>query len=64
MRHKAISSLRASATIMVLRTPLAPALGAGAVPLRQRAVLLEHEEAPGELDHRAAHTRAASRARA
>ena len=31
------------------------ALGPGPEPLRQRAVLLKHEEPPGELDHAAAH---------
>jgi hypothetical protein len=39
-RHSAISSLRASATIIVvLRAPLGPS---GAIPPRQRAVFLEH----------------------
>jgi len=48
-RHRAISSLRAKATIMVLRVPRA--LGAGPKPLRQGAVLLEHEKSPRQLDH-------------
>ena len=49
-RHKAIRSLRAKATIMSLAST-ARVLGAGSKPLRQRAVLLEHEKSPRQLDH-------------
>ena len=48
-RHKAIRSLRAKATIMSLRS--AGSSGAGSKPLRQGAVLLEHEKSPRQLDH-------------
>ena len=55
MRQSAMSSLRARATIiLVLRAPLTPS-----VRLRnhcaRRAVLLEQQEAPSELDQAAAH---------
>ncbi len=43
MRHKAIRSLRASATIMVLRAPLRPPSVRARYHLRQRAILLEHD---------------------
>ena len=49
-RQSAMSSLRARATIIVLRG--ATAIGrAGLVPLGQCAVLLKPQKAPGELDH-------------
>src|SRR5215467_6743054 len=53
-RHSAIRSLRASATIMVLRvTPRASAVRARY--LGQQAVRLVHQESPGELQHPTAH---------
>ena len=59
MRQNAISSFRASATIIVvLRAPLR--LSSRPVPLRQPAVLLEPQEPPGELDQAAAHPGIAS----
>lgn len=57
-RQRAISSLRASATIMVLRVA-AGILGALPVPGGQSAVLLEHQEAPRQLDHAPANPRVA-----
>ena len=57
-RHSAMSSLRANATIMVLRVP-PERPQSGPVPGRQTAGLLEPEETPGELDHAAAHARVA-----
>ena len=53
-----MSSLRASATIMVLRAA-ASVCSSHPVPGRQTAGLLEPEETPGELDHAAAHARVA-----
>ena len=58
-RHSAISSLRANATIMVLRVPPRASAVPSPVPDRQTAGLLEPEETPGELDHAAAHARVA-----
>src|SRR5215467_11378975 len=53
-----MSSLRASATIMVFRVgPRASAVRAE--PLRQGAVLLKADKAPGEFNHAAAHPRVA-----
>jgi hypothetical protein len=49
-----MSSLRASATIIVLRVPGTAIGSAGPVPSRQRAVLLKPQKAPGEWDHPAA----------
>ena len=52
--HKAISSLRAKATIIVLREPRAFSVRAS-IPLRQGTLLLELEKAPRQLDHPPAH---------
>ena len=52
-RQSAMISLRASATIMALRVPLRLS-GCGAIPQCERALLLKHQKAPGELDHGAA----------
>src|SRR5204863_2525845 len=52
-RQSAMISLRASATIMVLRANAAIG-GAGAIPQCERTFLLKHQKAPGELDHAAA----------
>ena len=49
-RHRAIGSLRAKATTMGLASATG-ALGAGTKPLRQGALLLEHEKSPRQLDH-------------
>ena len=43
-------SLRAKATIMGLASATG-GLGAGSKPLRQGALLLEHEKSPRQLDH-------------
>ena len=53
-RQSAMSSLRASATIIVLRVPARLIGSAGLVPSRQCALLLKPQKAPGELDHAAA----------
>ena len=53
-RQSAIKSLRASATIIVLRVLLRLSGGAGPVPQCQCALLLKEQKAPGELDHAAA----------
>ena len=57
-RQSAISSLRARAVlakagIMVLRVPRRLSGSADLVPLRQCALLLKPQKAPGELDHAA-----------
>ena len=52
-RHSTMSSLRASATTMVLR--LLPAATLGLIPLCQGTVLLVDQKTPGELDHAATH---------
>ena len=52
-RHRAMSSLRASATIIVLRVLRASVGGSRLKPLGQGAVLLEPEKTPSELDHAA-----------
>src|SRR6266481_1396969 len=58
-RHSAISSLRASATIIVvLRAPLGPSVPC-AIPPRQRTVFLEHQEAPRQLDQPTSYPRVA-----
>src|SRR5580700_4426121 len=58
-RHSAISSLRASATIIVvLRAPLGPSVPR-AIPLRQRTIFLEHQEAPRQLDQPTSYPRIA-----
>jgi hypothetical protein len=48
-----MTSLRASATIIVLRVPIRLS-AVRAIPQCQRALLLKHQKAPGELDHAAA----------
>jgi len=50
-RHRAIRSLRAKATIMVLRVPRGGSRWRARKPLRQGALLLEHEKSPRQLDH-------------
>src|ERR1700737_871190 len=53
-RQSAMSSLRANATIIVLRVPRRLSAVPGPVPLCQCALLLKPQKAPGELDHAAA----------
>jgi len=53
IRHKAMSSFRPGATIRTVLHALH--LGAGTIRLRQRAVLLEQQEPPGQLDRPMAH---------
>jgi hypothetical protein len=53
-RQSAMTSLRASATIIVLRVPLRLSAVQARYHNAQRAVLLKHRKAPGELDHAAA----------
>jgi len=51
IRQSAMSSLRARATIMVLRIAPASLIGHRSIPLGQSALLLEHEEPPSKLYH-------------
>src|SRR5215813_12198744 len=53
-RHRAISSLRAKATIIFLAQP-GRVLRARSEPLGQATLLLVVEQAPGELNHSAPH---------
>ena len=53
-RQSAMTSLRASATIIVLRVPLRLSAVRARYHNAQRALLLKHQKAPGELDHPAA----------
>src|SRR6201993_3120877 len=53
-RQSAMINLRASATIIVLRVPIRLSAVWAAIPQCQRALLLKHQKAPGELDHAAA----------
>ena len=54
-RHRAMRSLRASATIMVLRVPRRAFAVRTRYHCSQRAVLLEPEEAPSQLNHASPH---------
>src|SRR4030081_1305449 len=53
-RQSAISSLRAMATIIVLRVPTRLSAVRAWLPLCQCALLLKPQKAPGEWDHAAA----------
>src|SRR5437762_13283423 len=53
-RQSAMISLRASASDHGLARASTAISGAGAIPHCQRALLLKHQKAPGELDHAAA----------
>src|SRR5262249_59088314 len=55
IRYSATSSLRANATIIVLRVPLRLSCVRAWYHCGQSAVLLEHEEPPRQLNHAAAH---------
>jgi hypothetical protein len=50
-RQSPMSSLRARATIIVLRVLARPSAGASLIPQCQGAALLKPQKAPGELDH-------------
>ena len=53
-RQSAMTSLRASATIIVLRVPRRLSAVRAPIPQCQRALLLKQPKAPGESDHAAA----------
>src|SRR5437764_3416524 len=53
-RQSAMINLRASATTIVLRVPLRLSAVRARYHNAQRALLLKHQKAPGELDHPAA----------
>jgi hypothetical protein len=55
MRQNAMSSFRASATIIFVLRAAAGLSVPRAVPLGERTVLLEPQEAPGKLDQAAPH---------